>query len=300
VSRLEAGLQHRCPEATAPARVVVLGGRGFVGGELLRALDRAGVPTLAPTRPELDLAATDAGDRLAALLRPSDSLVLLAALTPDKGRGIAPFVTNVAIGAATARALEHVTPAHVVYFSSDAVYPIEEGRVSEASCAQPPDLYGMMHLARETLVAAASRAPVAVLRPTLLYGAADTHNSYGPNRLRRAAHKDGRITLFGEGEEMRDHLLVDDAVALTLLVLSHRSRGLLNLATGRSISYAELARTIAAQFERPIEIVGTSRQTPVTHRHFDVTALHKAFPSFRFTPLEQGIAKAHHDMLERE
>ena len=295
----QGGLRHQSPEPTDPARVVVLGGRGFVGGELRAALGQAGIPPLAPARLEVDLAAPDAGDRLAGMLKPTDSVVLLAALTPDKGRGVGPFVANIAIGAAVARALEHVTPAHVVYFSSDAVYPMHDGRISEASCAQPPDLYGMMHLARETLVATAARTPVAVLRPTLLYGAADTHNSYGPNRLRRAAHKEGRIALFGEGEEMRDHVLVDDVVALTLLVLRHRSSGLLNLATGRSISYAELAGKIAAQFERPVEIVGTPRQSPVTHRHFDVTALYKAFPTFRFTPLDEGLAKAHRDMMGR-
>lgn len=294
---MEPGLRHHHAEHTPPARVVVLGAGGFVGGALVRALGAAGIPTFSPTRIELDLAAPDAHDRLAPLLRPSDSVVVLAALTPDKGRGIAPFVANIAIGAAIARAIERVAPAHLVYFSSDAVYSMDTSPVSETSCTQPPDLYGMMHLARETMLAAASPAPVAVLRPTLLYGAADTHNSYGPNRLRRAAHKDGRITLFGQGEEKRDHLFVDDAVALTLLVLHHRSSGVLNLATGRSISYAELARKVAAHFEEAVDIGGTPRQAPVTHRHFDVTALHKAFPSFRFTPLDEGLARAHREML---
>jgi nucleoside-diphosphate-sugar epimerase len=283
-----------------PARVVVLGGRGFIGQALLTALECAGIPTLAPPRTELDLAADEAGHRLAGLLKPTDAIVLLAALTPDRGRGLAPFLTNLAIGAALCVALEEVQVAHVVYFSSDAVYPAEPALIAEESCAQPHDLYGMMHLAREVMVKAASRAPVAVLRPTLIYGAGDTHNSYGPNRLRRAAHREGRITLFGEGEERRDHLLVDDLAALTLLVLRHGSSGTLNLATGRSISYAELARKIVAQFDRPIEIVGTPRQTPVTHRHFVVTALHRAFPTFRFTPLDDGLAKVHREMREQE
>jgi nucleoside-diphosphate-sugar epimerase len=280
--------------------VVVLGGGGFIGRLLLAALEHAGIPTLAPSRRELDLAVEGAGERLSALLGPTDAVVLLAALTPDKGRGLTPFLTNLAIGGAACRALEKAEPAHAVYFSSDAVYPMAGGPITEESCAEPADLYGVMHLAREIMVKTAVRAPVAVLRPTLVYGAADTHNSYGPNRLRRVARKEGRIALFGEGEEMRDHLLVDDLVALTLLVLRHRSRGVLNLATGQSISYAELARKVAAHFERPIEIVGTPRQTPPTHRHFDVTALRKAFPTFRFTRLDDGLAKAHREMLELE
>jgi nucleoside-diphosphate-sugar epimerase len=114
------------------------------------------------------------------------------------------------------------------------------------------------------------------------------------------AHKEGRITLFGEGEEMRDHILVDDVVALTLRVLRHRSAGTLNLATGRSVTFAELAQRVAALFDRPIEIVGTPRQNPITHRHFDVIALRKAFPTFSFTPLDVGLARAHREMLERE
>ncbi len=294
------GFTHVHASPVDPARVVVLGGGGFIGRSLVAALGHARIPTLTPSRRELDLAVEGAWERLRALLRPTDALVLLAALTPDKGRGLTPFMTNLAMGAAACRALEATDLAHVVYVSSDAVYPMAGGPLTEESCAEPADLYGMMHLARETMVKASTGAPVAVLRPTLVYGAADTHNSYGPNRLRRAARKEGRITLFGEGEEMRDHLLVDDLVALALQVLRHRSRGVLNLATGRSISYAELAGRVAACFERPIDIVGTPRQTPVTHRHFDVTRLHRAFPTFRFTPLDDGVAKAHRDMLEQE
>ncbi len=292
-------LTHHQPNGEVPSRVVVLGGQGFIGSALLAALARSGVPTVAPRRPDLDLAADGAGARLAALLRPSDSVVFLAAVTPDKGRGLGPFLDNVRMGVAVCTAFQAVTPAHVVYLSSDAVYPMDVGLVGERSCAQPADLYGTMHLAREVMVKTTTPAPVAVLRPTLVYGAADTHNSYGPNRLRRMARKDGRMTLFGGGEETRDHIAVDDVVGLVLRVLHHRSAGILNLATGRSVSYAELAEKIAALFDPRPEVVHAPRQVPVTHRHFDVSALHRAFPSFVFTRLEEGLALAHRCMLEQ-
>jgi UDP-glucose 4-epimerase len=173
------------------------------------------------------------------------------------------------------------------------------GLISEQTCAEPEDLYGMMHLAREMMVKSATKAPVAVLRTTLVYGAADTHNSYGPNRLRRMARKDGKIALFGQGEETRDHIPVDDVAGMTVLALRHRSAGTLNVATGRSISYADLAKKVAALFDKPVEIAGTARQTPITHRHFDVMNLRKAFPTFMFMSLEEGLAKAHRGMMEQ-
>ena len=291
-------LEHRNSPPTKPQRVVILGARGFIGCKLLASLERAGIPTLPVSRSEVDLGGDHAGDELAAIIHPTDSVVILAALTPDKGRGIGPFLMNIQIAAKVCAALEKVTPNHVVYISSDAVYAMQAALVTEASCAEPPDLYGTMHLAREVMVKSSTSAPVAVLRPTLIYGPGDTHNSYGPNRFRRVAAKEGKITLFGQGEEVRDHIFVDDVVTLLLSVLSHRSSGRLNLATGCSVTFAELAEKIASLFDKPIDIVGTPRQNPITYRHFDVTALREAFPTFAFTSMEAGLGIAHREMRE--
>ncbi len=293
-------LTHYRPKPENPRRVVILGGRGFIGSALRVALECAGVPILAPSSVELDLTAEGAGERLAEILRTTDALVFLAALTPDKSRGVPAFLKNLSMGANICAVLERVTPAHVVYFSSDAIYPLEISLVTESSCAQPTDLYGMMHLARELMVKTSTKAPVAVLRPTLVYGVNDTHDAYGFNRFHRMADKNGRITLFGNGEEMRDHIAVEDVAALTFLVLRHLSAGTLNLATGRSISYADLARRLAALFDKPIDLDGVPREVPITHRYFDITALCRAFPTFVFTPLEEGLAKAHREMLEQD
>ena len=44
--------------------------------------------------------------------------------------------------------------------------------------------------------------------------------------------------------------------------------------------------------ERP-EIVFTPRTMPVTHRHYDITATRRAFPTFRFTAHADAIARVH-------
>jgi len=292
-------LHHTLDTPQDPARVVVLGARGFIGAALVEALTAAGTPVLAPGSNELDLGAADAADRLAGMLRPDDSLVVLAALTPDKGRDIATLMRNLRMGEAVCGAVGRVPVAHVIYMSSDAVYPFTTGRITEETPAACTDLYGVMHRTREIMFESAVKGPLAILRSTLVYGAADTHNSYGANRFRRLALKDGKITLGGGGEETRDHLFVDDAVAVLTALLRRRTAGLANLATGRSVTFDELARMVAAQCTPPAEVIHTARTSPVTHRHFDVTALHKAFPEFRFTPLEEGIARVHRQVTEQ-
>lgn len=282
---------HKTPQN--PPRVVLLGGSGFFGRALAARLKTAAVEVVAPRSADLDLCAPEAPGILKALLQPEDSLVVFAALTPDRGRGIDTFQANITMAANICEALAETPVAHVVYFSSDAVYPLAGAPVNEDSPAAPGDLYGAMHLARELMFRQTVGDRLCVLRPSLVYGARDTHNSYGPNRFRRQAAKEGKIVIGGEGEETRDHVYIDDVAHLTHLVLTHGSRGVLNLATGRSTDFGTVARLVAGHFAPAVPVCPTPRNMPATHRHFDVTALHQAFPGYTFTPLEIGLGKAH-------
>ena len=283
-------LEHLHAPPAAPARVIVLGAGGFVGGAIVRRLVHDGVAHVAITRRECDLLAADATDRIRALVQPTDAVIFVSAVAPT--RTATNLVENVRMAEAVCTALAAAAPAHLVYVSSDAVYDDEANPVTETSARQPSSLHGMMHAARELMLGMAIKAPLAILRPSLLYGAGDPHNGYGPNRFRRQAARGETISLFGTGEEMRDHIFIDDMGALTALVLSHRSRGVLNVATGVSTSFHRVAEAVVALAPRPVEIKTTPRQNPITHRHFDITATLKAFPTFRYTPLADGLRRA--------
>ncbi len=279
---------HRSP--TQPERAVVLGAGGFVGRSLIRRLAVGGVTTLPVGRREVDLLGPEAATTLAGLLRPTDSLVVISAVAPARTPGM--LVQNLRMAEAVVGALASAPVAHVVYISSDAVYADDATPVTEESCCQPSTLHGMMHAARELMLRASAKAPVAMLRPSLLYGADDPHNGYGPNRFRRLAAKGEPITLFGEGEELRDHVFIDDVGAVVALVLAQRSRGVLNVATGTSVSFRRVAEMVVGHAPRAVEIKGTPRQSPIVHRHFDITACLKAFPTFHYTSLEEGLRLA--------
>jgi nucleoside-diphosphate-sugar epimerase len=283
-------LAHQNQNLQMPARVVIVGAGGFVGSAIAEKLaeDRASVFGL--TSKEIDLLQPDAGKTLAASLRADDCVVFISALAP--ARNAEALMKNLVMAEQVIAGLKAQPVAHLVYISSDAVYDDAANPVTEGSCCQPSSMHGMMHAARELMLKSELKLPLAILRPSLLYGENDTHNGYGPNRFRRLAEKGDPITLFGEGEEQRDHVYIDDAARLVAAVVMHRSTGVLNIATGSSVSFREIAELVAEISGKPTPIRGTPRQNPITHRHFDITECLKAFPRFSYTPLREGLARA--------
>ncbi len=275
-----------------PTRVLLLGGHGFIGAAIGKRFAEMGLSTVAPASSELNLAEPSSALSLSALMRPSDVVIMLAAVTPEKGRTTRTVLTNIAMMQTVCEALNTVGCEHLLYFSSDAVYDPAVETVSEETPPSPQDLYGAMHYTRELMARSLPEIPVLVVRPTLIYGAGDTHNSYGANRFRRMAGTSGKITLFGAGEEMRDHVYIDDIARLTVECVFHRTTGTLNVATGVSYSFSELADVVARQFITHVAIECTPRVSRITHRRYVLSNLIRAFPDFSFTPLTEGLAAA--------
>ena len=289
-------LQHHNATPATPARTIVLGSGGFIGGAILAKLRTEGVAVVGFGRKELDLLADGAAERLAALLQADDTLVIVSARAPCKTPAM--MLENIRMMASVCDALVKRPVAHLVYVSSDAVYADGPLPLTETSPAAPTSLHGAMHLAREQMLLSVSgTTPLAILRPTLVYGAGDPHNGYGPNKFRRQANSGETIVLFGEGEERRDHVDIDDIADIARLVLFHRSAGVLNIATGAVASFRVLADKAVALSPRKVEIKDSPRKGPMPHdgyRPFDPTATLKAFPAFRYTPIDAGLARAQH------
>ncbi len=285
-------LRHELPVPTAPARSVVIGAAGFVGAELMRRLEAASAPALGVTRREVDLLAPGASDKLRSLLRPGDCVVAVSAMAPVKNTAM--LADNMILTRVMVAAISAVPVSHVVNVSSDAIYGDEPLPLTEGAPAAPGSLHGAMHLAREIAFRSEMTAPLAIVRPTLIYGAADPHNGYGPNRFRRQANEGQDIVLFGEGEEQRDHVLVDDVAELIWRIVSRRSRGTLNIATGAVHCFKSIAERVVAASPRKVAIKGSPRSGPIPHngyRPFDAAATRAAFPDFAYCPIDRGIVQ---------
>src|SRR5262245_17033820 len=110
-------LQHLNSASILPERTVVIGAAGFVGRALMHRLAAANAPALGLTRKEIDLQRPNAAQQLAAILKPRDAIVAVAARAPCKD--VSMMIENMIIVKVILDALTAVGAAHVVNISSD-------------------------------------------------------------------------------------------------------------------------------------------------------------------------------------
>lgn len=274
-------------------RVVLLGRTGFLGKAIHRVFHRDGLLVRGYGSAELDLRRFEMLKMLDDQIDAGTVLILASALTPDKGATLEVLQDNFMMCLNVARYLESHPAGLCVYISSDAVYPFRYNPITESAPVEPANFYALAKYAGERILARLVESAglrLLTLRLTALYGPGDPHGSYGPNSFMRSLVEQNRIRLFGEGEERRDHLHVDDAAQLVHHLVVANVSGTYNLATGHSRSFSDVVEVLRQVVPVSFEVVSLPRKGPITHRHFDVTKLFLQVPGFRFMSLEQGLA----------
>jgi UDP-glucose 4-epimerase len=275
-----------------PARVVLLGASGHIGRALSARLARDGVAVIPHTSKSLDLTRPEALGALDESLGPDTALVFASALTPDRGQTPETLMTNVAMAANLAKHLQGRVLGQCVYVGSDAVYGFDTNPVTEDTPVSPGGYYALGKYAGERVMEYAARAggfPFLTLRVTGVYGPGDPHGAYGPNAFARSLARDRSVRIFGEGEEERDHIYVDDVAGLMAGLIRSRATGLYNLATGESRPFADVVKTIRGLVPYEVALTHAPRAGAITHRRFDTTRLARAVPGFAFTPFDEGL-----------
>jgi nucleoside-diphosphate-sugar epimerase len=150
-----------------------------------------------------------------------------------------------------------------------------------------------MHLTREVMLKnELANVPQVFVRPTLIFGPGDPHNGYGPNRFMRLAEQGEEIVLFGEGEELRDHIFIEDVAEIVNRCVVRRATGVVNAVTGIVTAFKTIADMAAARVTPRIRVRGSPRRGPIPHggyRAFDCSELRQAFPDFNPITLSDGL-----------
>jgi nucleoside-diphosphate-sugar epimerase len=148
-------------------------------------------------------------------------------------------------------------PGRVVYFSSSAAYPVslQGERGAETSMAlreddidlkwlhTPDQTYGLAKLVGEIQAGLVrdEGVPVTVVRPFSGYGADQSADYPFPAFVARALTKQDPFQIWGDGQQVRDWVHIDDIVDLTMTCVEDGVDGPVNACTGRPVSFDELA-----------------------------------------------------------
>ncbi len=287
-------LIHLQQKAVKPHRVIILGANSFVGTALIENLKQEKISHLALARPVYDFSNPEIIPTLVKLINKDDVVIHLATAMPNRMMTHEAFVENIGMAKHVSAIIEKTLCRQFIYFSSDAVYPASTEWISEKTTPHPDYLYGIMHLAREFIFKQALEKlsiPLLIVRATQIYGLHAKHYPYGPGQFCQTAKEQAKISLFGRGEEQRDFIEINDVIELLQLAMVYCSQGIINFATGRSLSFLELAEAICRQVNFKVACEHLSRTQPIWHRRFNIEALRNAFPQFQFSTLEKNLQK---------
>lgn len=251
---------------TNPKRVVIIGAGGFVSKNLASYLLSHKIKILEITREMINLTNQNSIKKISRQIKNNDTIFFAASKVPVKSEKM--FNDNILMCKNLCFALKEKNLSHFIYLSSDAVYSDNFKRIKENFETKPDNLHGLMHLAREEIFAKYITAPYLIVRPTLIYGKDDPHNGYGPNRFRRLINKKININLFGKGEEKRDHIHIDDVSAIIYHSIINKTVGKINIASGRLLSFYEIALVLKKKYKSKIKIIFNKRIGKMPHNGF--------------------------------
>ena len=197
----------------------------------------------------------------------------------------------------------------LVYASSAAVYGASTAFAPSRENERPLNLYGISKLdfdnhVRE--VAASSESVIAGLRYFNVYGPRESHKGKMASmvyQLYRQLRSSGRAHLFtgtdgyADGEQRRDFVFVGDVVRVNLAFAEGTIRsGIFNVGTGQSRSFNEVVNAIVERIGTgAIEYVPFPENLSGRYQSFtqaDLSGLRDAGYSENFSSLEDGIAKS--------
>jgi len=254
----------------------------------------AGITVVSYGSRDIDLCEPSSADLLLTKVGSADALFFAAVIPPRKGRDRPTMLRNIQMADTVCRFLERSPCAHLIYMSTDNVFAADEATLHEQSRFDPVDLYGLGHFVRERLLGEASVSagvPYLVLRTGPIYGPGNPHGSYGPDRFLRTALRDGVITLFGGGEEIRHHLLVFDFAHAVRLLAGARATGVVHVAPPVGASFREVA-SIARDLVGPhVRLEERPRSVPLRHRFHAPRGWPSSLPPLPYTPLRAGLAR---------
>jgi GDP-L-fucose synthase len=298
----------------ATAKVLVTGGAGFLGGQVVEELQKRGArQILVPRSREVDLTDAAATQRLFEKERPDLVLHLAAQVGGIGANQKLPgtfFHSNMAMGLNVLEQARRAATAKVVVAGTICAYPKFAPipfREDDLWNGYPEETNAPYGIAKKALLVMAQAyrqqfgSNFVMLFPVNLYGPRDNFDLETshviPAMIRKfelaVAKSLDQVTLWGDGSPTREFLYVDDAArGLVDAALHYDDPDPVNLGAGFEISMLDLARLIAEKLGYRGRLVwDSSRPNGQPRRMLDVTRARERFGFQAQVGFDEGLGR---------
>ena len=256
-------------EAETMAKILVTGGAGFIGHALVKRLLEQGFEvTVADLKPSRHSGVQQiVGDLLdpqilkTSLSPGTDAVVHLAAFTSVLKSLSIPYQvyeTNLKMTMDLLEQSRQVGVRQFLLASSNAVVGnVGSVPIHEEMVLKPLTPYGATKAACEMLLTTYQHAygiQGASLRMTNVYGTGMMNKDSMIPRLMRTALGQAPVYIYGNGEQLRDYIFLDDVVEIFLMTIEQGLNGPLTVGFGRSVSVNALVDMARKATGTPIPV----------------------------------------------
>ena len=271
------------------SKVIVLGSKGFIASNIIKKLKEKRYKFSSYSKKNINLENLSNAKKLSKIILKDDEIIFTSAVAPAKN--IHDFKKNINMVINFSKVLNNLEFKKLIYISSDAIYSDSKKPLKEASKKCPDNWHGLMHLMRENILKRSfNKKKLVIVRPTLVYGKGDTHSGYGPNLFIKRAKKNKNIVLFGNGEELRDHIWINNLSEIIVMLLKKQISGEFNICTSKLISFRNIANIVAKKFKNKIENKKRIGKMPHNgYRPISNQKLLKIFPNYKFADIRNVI-----------
>ena len=268
-------------------KVVIVGCNGFIGNSIMKELNTLEIDHIGLSKEEYNLLEVSTATKLQSIINADDKIVFTSAIAPAKTAE--DLQNSIKMAEVFCKSIKELNVNQILLISSDSVYGDRSGLINEFSPCNPNTFHGLSQLAREFVFSNTECNNLAILRLCAVYGEGDTHNGYGPNRFLNQIRNSETIKVFGEGLNIRDHIHIKDVVELVIRCLKIDFSGTLNLASGKSYSFMDVAEKCRFAFSPRsiIEKMGTEGE--IFYKNYDLTKMYQLFPDFIPMRLDYGL-----------
>jgi UDP-glucose 4-epimerase len=165
--------------------------------------------------------------------------------------------------------------------------------ISELHPTNPETYYAVSKLSAEKylkIYSMRNNILLTTLRVCIMYGPEEWHDRFLPNCI-QSVIKNENIEIYGEGQDVRDYLYVDDAAKAIFLAIEKDCEGVFNIASGKTYSKREVAEKIIQLSGKDLKLVFTHPEHKSTNFTFDISKAKNILSFSPDTDLEEGLLK---------